>query len=63
MKFVTMLIETIPVDDFKLNLVTSEAEYKIPELIDKLNEIKDYDIEFDPKIRDFHERRITTDTG
>ena len=67
MEFVTMLIETRPVDDLKLHLFTNEEEEKIPDLIDKLDEIKDdltgYGIEFDYKFRDFHDRCIKTDTG
>ena len=67
MEFVTMLIDTRPVDDLKLNLITNEDEEKIPDLIDRLDEIKDdlsaYGIEFDYKIRDFHDRCIKTDTG
>ena len=67
MEFVTMLIDTRPVDDLKLKLVTSEEEAKIPELIDKLDDIKDdltaYGIDFEYTIRDFHDRCIKTDTG
>ncbi len=67
MEFVTMLIETRPVDDLKLNLVTNEDEEKIPDLIEKMNDIKDdlsgYGIEFNYNIRDFHDRCIKTDTG
>ncbi len=67
MEFVTMLIETRPVDDLKLHLFTNEEEEKIPDLIDKLDDIKDdltnYGIEFDYKFRDFHDRCIKTDTG
>ena len=67
MEFVTMLIDSRPVDDLKLHLVTNEDEEKIPDLIDRLDEIKDdltaYGIEFDYKIRDFHDRCIKTDTG
>lgn len=67
MEFVTMLIDTRPVDDLKLKLVTSEDEAKIPELIDKLDDIKDdltaYGIDFEYTIRDFHDRCIKTDTG
>ena len=67
MEFVTMLIETRPVDDLKLHLFTNEEEQKIPDLIDKLDDIKDdltnYGIEFDYKLRDFHDRCIKTDTG
>lgn len=67
MEFALMLINTRPVDDLKLNLVTNEEEDKIPELIDKLDDIKDdlasYGIEFEYKFRDFHDRCIKTDTG
>ena len=67
MEFVTMLIETRPVDDLKLHLFTNEEEEKIPDLIDKLDDIKDdlagYGIEFDYKLREFHDRCIKTDTG
>ena len=67
MEFALMLINTRPVDDLKLNLVTNEAEEKIPDLIDKLDDIKDdlasYGIEFEYKLRDFHDRCIKTDTG
>ena len=67
MEFVTMLIDTRPVDDLKLVLYTNEEEDKIPELIDKLEDIKDdlagYGIEFEYKFRDFHDRCIKTDTG
>lgn len=67
MEFVTMLIDTRPVDDLKLNLITNEEEDKIPELIDKLDDIKDdlteYGIVFNYQLRDFHDRCIKTDTG
>lgn len=67
MEFVTMLIDTRPVDDLKLNLVTNEEDDKLPDLIDKLDDIKDdlveYGIEFSYSFRDFHDRVITTDTG
>lgn len=67
MEFVTMLIDTRSVDDLKLTLVTNEEEDKTPDLIDKLDDIKDdlieYGIEFKYIIRDFHDRRIKTDTG
>lgn len=67
MEFALMLINTRPVDDLKLNLITNEEEEKIPELIDKLDDIKDdlasYGIEFEYKFRDFHDRCIKTDTG
>lgn len=50
MEFALMLINTRPVDDLKLNLFTNEEEDKIPDLIDKLDDIKDdlasYGIEF-----------------
>lgn len=41
MEFALMLINTRPVDDLKLNLITNEEEDKIPDLIDKLDDIKD----------------------
>ena len=67
MEFALMLINTRPVDDLKLNLITNEEEEKIPDLIDKLDDIKDdlasYGIEFEYKLRDFHDRCIKTDTG
>ena len=67
MEFALMLINTRPVDDLKLNLVTNEEEEKIPDLIDKVDDIKDdlasYGIEFEYKLRDFHDRCIKTDTG
>ena len=67
MELVTMLIETRPVDDLKINLFTNEEEEKIPDLIDRMDEIKDdlagYGIDFNYKFRDFHDRCIKTDTG
>lgn len=67
MEFALMLINTRPVDDLKLNLITNEEEDKIPELIDRLDDIKDdlatYGINFEYKFRDFHDRCIKTDTG
>ena len=67
MEFLTMLIDTRDVDDLKVHLVTSEDEDKIPDLIDKLDDIKDdmigYGIEFDYKFREFHDRCIKTDNG
>ena len=67
MEFALMLINTRSVDDLKLNLFTNEEEDKIPDLIDKLDDIKDdlasYGIEFTYKFRDFHDRCIKTDTG
>lgn len=67
MEFALMLVNTRPVDDLKLNLFTNEEEDKIPDLIDKLDDIKDdlasYGIEFTYKFRDFHDRCIKTDTG
>ena len=67
MEFMTMLIDTRPVDDLKIHLLTNEEEDKIPDLIDKLDDIKDdlatYGVEFDYKFRDFHDRCIKTDTG
>lgn len=67
MEFLTMLIDTRNVDDLKVHLITNEEENKIPELIDKLDDIKDdmteYGIEFDYRFRDFHDRCIKTDNG
>ena len=67
LEFALMLINTRPVDDLKLNLITNEEEEKVQDLIDKLDDIKDdlasYGIEFEYKIRDFHDRCIKTDTG
>lgn len=66
-EFVTMLIDTRPVDDLKIKLYTNEEEEKSPELIDKLNDIQDdlagYGIDFEWQLRDFHDRCIKTDTG
>lgn len=61
MEFALMLINTRPVDDLKLNLFTNEEEDKIPDLIDKLDDIKDDLASY--KFRDFHDRCIKTDTG
>ena len=67
MEFVTMLIDTRPVDDLKVTLVTCEEEDKAPDLIDKLDDIKDdlssHGIVFEYVIQDFHDRCIKTDTG
>lgn len=66
-EFATMLIDTRPVDDLKLTLITNEEEEKLPDLIDRLDDIKDdlagYGISFEYKFRDFHDRCIRTDTG
>lgn len=67
MEFALMLINTRPVDDLKLELVTNEEDEKIPDLIDKLDDIKEdlgsYGIVFEYSFRDFHDRCIKTDTG
>lgn len=67
LEFLTMLIETRPDENIKVNLVTSEEESKLPELIDRLDDIKDdvanYGIEFNYTFRDFHDRCIKTDDG
>ena len=67
MEFALMLINTRPVDDLKLELVTNEEDEKIPDLIDKLDDIKEdlssYGITFEYSFRDFHDRCIKTDTG
>ncbi len=66
-EFVTMLIDTRPVDDLKIVLYTYEEEEKTPELIDRLDDLQDdlvnYGIEFEYHFRDFHDRCIKTDTG
>jgi len=67
-EFITMLIETRPVEGLKLNLITwEEDEAKCSELIDKLTDFQDdlqeYGIEFSYKLKDFHDRCIKTDTG
>ena len=67
MEFALMLINTRPVDDLKLNLITNEEDDKLPELIDRLDDIKDdlatYGIDFEYKFRDFPDSCIKTDTG
>lgn len=66
-EFATMLVDTRPVDDLKLTLITNEEDEKLPDLIDRLDNIKDdlagYGITFEYKFRDFHDRCIRTDTG
>ena len=66
-EFITMLVETRPVDDLKIVLYTYEDEDKTPELIDKLDDLQDdlvnYGITFEYHFRDFHDRCIKTDTG
>ena len=66
-EFITMLVETRPVDDLKIVLYTYEDEDKAPELIDKLDDLQDdlvnYGITFEYNFRDFHDRCIKTDTG
>ncbi|MCR5455103.1 MAG: BREX system Lon protease-like protein BrxL [Bacteroidales bacterium] len=66
-EFVTMLVDTRPVEGLKIKLITNEDDDKIPELIDNLDDIKDdlisYGIEFEYEFRDFHDRCIITDTG
>lgn len=67
LEFAMAIIESRPVEGLKLNLVTNEEEEKIPELIDKLDDIKDdlatFGIDFNYKFRDFHDRFVTTDDG
>ena len=67
-ELITMLIETRSVEGLKISLDTwEEDEEKCAELIDRLNDIQDdltgYGIEFTYKLRDFHDRAITTDDG
>ena len=67
MEFVTMIIDTRPVDELIINLITNEEDDKVPELIDKLDDIKDdlaeYGIVFNYKLRTFHYRFIQTGIG
>lgn len=67
LEFAMALIETRPVEGLKLNLVTNEEEGKLPELIDKLDDIQDdlatFGIDFNYRFRYFHDRFITTDDG
>ena len=67
-ELITMIIETRPVEGLKISLDTWEPdEAKTPELIDRLDELQDdlvsYGIDFTYKLRDFHDRVITTDDG
>ncbi len=66
-EFITMLIESRNVEGLKINVVTNEEDEKLPELIDRLDDIKDdlvaYGIEFAYSFREFHDRTIKTDTG
>ena len=65
--FVSMIVETREVDDLKIHLKTTDNEENIPELIGKLdvlkNDLSSYGIDFTYKIEDFHDRIIKTDTG
>lgn len=67
LEFISMLIDIRPVDDLKIILKTFEEVDKTPELIDKLDDIKDdlltHGIIFEYKFEDFHDRCIKTDTG
>ena len=66
-EFVSMLLETRPVEGLALTLYTSEEEEKAPDLIDKLSDLQEdlatYGITFEFHIKDFHDRSIKTDTG
>ncbi len=66
-EFAAMVADNCQGDNIKLHLVTNEDEEKLPELIDKLDDLKDdlvqYGIDFDYRFADFHDRCITTDTG
>lgn len=66
-EFVSMLLDTRPVEGLTLTLCTAEDEEKAPDLIDKLNDLQDelsnYGITFQFEIKDFHDRTIKTDTG
>lgn len=68
MEFVSMIMETREVDELKIHLKTFDDEDKIPDLIDKLDDIKEdlvsYGIDFTYEISDyFHDRIIKTDNG
>ena len=67
MEFATMLMDASSSEEIKLTLITNEEEEKIPDLIDKLDDIKDdltaYGIEFEYRFKDFHDRCIKTDAG
>lgn len=67
MEFLTMLIESREVDGLRVSLQTNEEEAKLPELIDRLEEIQEdmssYGIEFEYTFQNFHDRCIKTDTG
>ena len=67
LEFFAMLIDTRPVDDLKIFLKTFDEDDRIPELIDRLDDVKDdlanYGISFEYKFEDFHDRCIRTDTG
>jgi len=67
MEFLTMLTEIREVDGLIINLHTNEEESRIPELVDKLDDIQDdllsYGIEFNYLFKSFHDRCIKTDTG
>lgn len=68
LEFLTMLIDSREsVEELKVKLYTSEEDEKIPELVDRLDDIKDdmveYGIDFEYSFRDFHDRAITTDDG
>lgn len=66
-EFISMLIETRNVEGLKINLVTYETDEKLPELIDRLDDVKDdlvgYGIEFAYSFRNFHDRCIKADNG
>jgi len=66
-EFISMLIETRNVEGLKINLVTYETDEKLPELIDRLDDVKDdlvgYGIEFAYTFRNFHDRCIKADNG
>ena len=66
-EFISMLIETRNAEGLKINLVTYETDEKLPELIDRLDDVKDdlvgYGIEFAYSFRNFHDRCIKADNG
>lgn len=66
-EFAAMLVQTRPVDELQLKLVTFEEPGKRDDLIALLKTVQanlsEYGIVFSYEFRDFHDRCIRTDTG
>lgn len=67
-EFLSMLVETRPVEGLKIHLKTStESDVQAAELIDDFTDIQDemesLGVEFDFEFSEFHDRVITTDDG